>query len=280
MTDTQIDPSEVLDAVNALKTVRANNDYDPDTELLTAGNFVADYGSLGDWWHDGPALATVQQWTGSGRAAWALISHWSIQRGDPAVEPPVSYDEHEQTCPHCKYLEAAFGIHTMFEFEYCDECGLDIDKHEIAPDMLGLAHAWCCAVTWTRREPWTHGNNWCGGDVQKEDGWDCAWWTQLSDGTFGVVTRYFYLATEMVDGEPIGDDYIECQTEYMVCTDWRDPGSTEINAEYQYDTVVDPATMDTRQLALDAEPPESAEWVAYAPEFAQQLLVVGDPIAD
>jgi hypothetical protein len=280
MNQPAIDPADVLAAVNELKTIRTGVVYDPETELLTAGIFVADYGSLGDWWADLTDLHQVRSWIGSLDAAWSLISHWSVQRGDPTVDPPESFDEHEQTCPHCKYLETALGIHMMFETENCYECGLDIDKHEIAPDALGLAHAWCCAVNWTRREPWVHGNNWPGGDNQKEDAWDCEWWTQLSDGTYGVVTRYFYVAADLdVDSDTEGDSYIECRTEYMVCTDWDRPGDTEINSDQQYETVDDTATMDTRELAMKAEEPTSAEWVAYAPEFAQQLLVAGHPIA-
>jgi hypothetical protein len=274
MPTTELDPAELQAAITELMTHRTS--YDARAELLTAGAFVADYGSLGDW-YSGKDLAKLQLWTGSHDAAWHMITHWSIQRHDPDPEPPASFDEHEQHCTTCKYLETAYGLHLSFETEYCHECLLDLDKHEIAPDALGLAHAWCCAVKWTRREPWVHGNNWPGGDNQVEAGWDCAWWTQLSDGTFAVVTRYYYLAEKTdADSRRPDEEYVEEQTEYTVCTDWRDPGNTEINSTAEYVELDDPATMDTRQLALDAQEPTSAEWVAYAPESAQQLLVVGD----
>jgi len=273
----EIDPAEVQAAVTELMTHRVS--YDRVAEMLTAGNFVADYGCLGEW-YSGADLAQVQLWTGDHRAAWQMISHWSIQRGDPDVEPPRMFDDHMQYCDTCKYLETCYGLHDSFEDLYCEECGLDLDKHEITPDPFGLAHAWCGQVAWTRREPLVHGNNWPGGDRQIEAGWDCQWWTKLSDGTFAVVTRYYYLCqeTDDADGHPLDDAYVEEQTEYLVCTDWREPGSTELNSDARYDEVCNPPTMDTRELALAAQAPETGEWPLFAPEPYKRLLVVGDAV--
>jgi hypothetical protein len=30
-----------------------------------------------------------------------------------------------------------------FQFELCEECEQDLERHEIGPDPFGLAHAWC-----------------------------------------------------------------------------------------------------------------------------------------
>lgn len=30
-----------------------------------------------------------------------------------------------------------------FDYELCEECGLDLDRHIIAPDVLGHAHVHC-----------------------------------------------------------------------------------------------------------------------------------------
>lgn len=35
------------------------------------------------------------------------------------------------------------SIYNFFEYEYCHECGKDLDAHTIGPDALGHAHAWC-----------------------------------------------------------------------------------------------------------------------------------------
>lgn len=35
------------------------------------------------------------------------------------------------------------GIVDMFAYELCAECGQGLDQHVIAPDVLGLPHAYC-----------------------------------------------------------------------------------------------------------------------------------------
>jgi hypothetical protein len=276
-TENDIDPAEVQAAITELMAHRVS--YDRVAEVLTAGNFVADYGCLGQW-YSGADLAQLQQWTGDQRAAWHMISHWSVQRGDPAVEPPRTFDGHMQYCDTCKYLETCYGLYDSFEYEYCEECGLDLDKHEITPDPFGLAHAWCGKVTWTRQDPPTHGNNWVGGDRQIEAGWDARWSTRLSDGSFALVTRYFYRAEKADDGGTPNEEYIEEATAYLVCTDLNDPGGTELNSEMVYSELDnDPATTDLEQLARAAQEPETGEWPANAPEPYTRLLVVDGTVA-
>jgi hypothetical protein len=41
------------------------------------------------------------------------------------------------------FARSAAGLISLYEFEFCGECGQDLGMHEIGPDMFGLAHAWC-----------------------------------------------------------------------------------------------------------------------------------------
>jgi hypothetical protein len=41
------------------------------------------------------------------------------------------------------YDDEVKSIEMGFEYELCHECGRDLDEHDIAPDPLGHAHAWC-----------------------------------------------------------------------------------------------------------------------------------------
>lgn len=44
------------------------------------------------------------------------------------------------------YAEEVEIIRHGFTFELCGECGQDLDRHVIAPDPLGHAHAWCATA--------------------------------------------------------------------------------------------------------------------------------------
>lgn len=277
-----IDPDDLMDAINKLREVK-HNGYDATEELLHAGDFVAQFGTF-DELFEGVDLERAQHWSGNPAAAWAQLGHWSIERGDPTTtgEPDESFDAHEALCRTCKYLEQVYGIRSMYEYEMCDECGLDLEDHDISPDPIGLAHAWCRTVKWTRGDPPVfYGGDSMGGDKQYGDATETRWWTRLSDGTYGMVIRYYYQAADEFDNdnEPIGEVYVERCDEYMWCTDYTDPGSTEINSEYVYTKLDDPATMDPRQLAIDSYEPEPGEWPSCAPEGARQLLVTRTPVA-
>ncbi len=38
---------------------------------------------------------------------------------------------------------AAEWLHSMFEFELCEECGHDEEDHEVRLDVFGLFHSYC-----------------------------------------------------------------------------------------------------------------------------------------
>lgn len=41
------------------------------------------------------------------------------------------------------YADKLRGIVDGFDYELCEECHQDLDKHVIAPDVLGNPHAYC-----------------------------------------------------------------------------------------------------------------------------------------
>lgn len=41
------------------------------------------------------------------------------------------------------YIDELTSLIDVFNYELCDDCGKDIDKHVIGPDALGHPHAWC-----------------------------------------------------------------------------------------------------------------------------------------
>ncbi len=100
-----------------------------------------------------------------------------------------------------------------------------------------------------------------GGDAQVGDAYSARWTRPLPDGTWGVVDRVYYVAD-------VGDGlYVECQTEYLICTDPSDPGSTEVWADARYDAEhgVDPTDADAYLLAERSVGPSDSEWVAVIP---------------
>lgn len=106
---------------------------------------------------------------------------------------------------------------------------------------------------WVRREPavFTAGDV---SEVQTSDAWDARWVLDLPGDMFGVVTRAFYLTANGA----------ECQTEYLVCTDPKDPGSTEEWSDYRFERV---DGTDPRRLADQACGPTDAEWGAVASSY-------------
>lgn len=114
---------------------------------------------------------------------------------------------------------------------------------------------------WVRADPAVFAGGDVGGDAQIGEAWAARWIRQLPDGTWGVVDRVFYVA-DTGDGL-----YVECQTEYLICTDPADPGSSEVWADARYDAEhgVDPTGDNANLLALHSAGPSESEWVAVIP---------------
>lgn len=103
---------------------------------------------------------------------------------------------------------------------------------------------------WTRHDPPTAPAGDIGGDYQVSDAWSARWSRDLGNGTFAVVTRSYYLTSWHGGG-------LECQTEYLVCHDPLEPGSTEVSSFGVTELV---ASDDPRASAVTAPEPTDAEW--------------------
>lgn len=281
MTDTlteeeQADLEEFTEAWNALRLHRP--DRTVDSELLLAGTFVANFGTLADWFDDN---LPVVQFSQAGTSAVAFLGHWSVERGDPEDEPVPNFYLHLSApagfsgpagCKICTYLEKALELHRAFDDEDCEHCGLGVGAHQIVPDgAVGEPFA-ACLSPWERRDPWTFTAADAGGPDQLSNvAYESRWSAKLTDNSYGVITRYFYV----IDRD--GEVFLEEQTEYMWCTDPAHPGDTEIDAEYTYnrvdtgDDVLDHQT-DMEEYARDAEAPGLDEWRERAPKHAPDIL--------
>jgi hypothetical protein len=118
-----------------------------------------------------------------------------------------------------------------------------------------------CREPWTRTDPLVGEGGTCGGDDQISDSYTAQWTAPLSDGTFAVVTSYFYLV------ERDGRVFIERQDEYLTCRDLAAPGDTEIESEAGYHEVPcdEPEREDLVALVAGAADPEPGEYDHYLP---------------
>lgn len=73
-----------------------------------------------------------------------------------------------------------------------------------------------------------------GGDDQATAAASRRFQRQLDDGTWAIVTVYAFGTSKEVDEGASYQHDVEVMTEYMVCSDVTDPGSTEIDADYRY----------------------------------------------
>jgi hypothetical protein len=261
----------VQEAIADLATTR--DPYDHNEVLAEAGAFVARFGTLGDLFEQ-PHLSTLQFNGATGSPLW-LLGHWSVARNDPAPQPPADYDAELGRCWTCRYLEGVFSLHTQFEYELCDHCGLDLDQHDIGVmgAGMGLVLAMCrpstwCREQWTRMDPAATEGAWNPGRGQLEDAWEARWVAALADDTYAVLIRTFYLAQT---GRRV---YIEQETSYVVSEVADDPmfegwlRSTNVYAEVD----VDPESVNVKELAEQAPDPVHGEWAQNGPESAEFLL--------
>jgi hypothetical protein len=273
MTITDAEAAQVvLDAL--VNTLAEKKDaYDVEQELLAAADFVVTFGTLHDVWDvDGtPSLHDMQHRDCDEESAWALLGHWSIERGDGEDAEPAGFADHEHECGTCKFLEGVLGLRRNDEFSSCETCGLDLEDHLLGPGPFGEAQTWC-PEPWTREEPLVGSGGDCGGDIQVSDSFTARWTAPLVDGTFALLTVAFYLA------EDDGRTFVECQTEYLHCRDLQDPGGTEIFCDYDYTEVVtvDPAATDLRRVTEEAERPQYGEWADHVPDTPEFLLPGGE----
>jgi hypothetical protein len=228
-------------------------------ELAIAGEFVFRFGALGEIF-DEPEL-TRAQFAGRQGGAWYLMGHWSVARKDPNTPPNKTIEELcHPSCQVCSYLEKIHGLRAVFEYEYCGECGGDIDVHAVALDPIGLPHAMCCG-RWQRVDPAAAP----AADVcaeQVSDAFNTRWYAPLADGTYAVVTRTYYVADR--DGRA----QLERDDRYQIVRDPGAPSDTEIESagvRHQVDSD-DPAGEDLEDLATNSFPPDPGEWQIHGPD--------------
>lgn len=269
MTEITFDPAELQNVIDRMH--KPSPHYDRAAELIAAGRFVADFGTLPELFQ-GVDLLNARTWEGHPDAAWAQLAHWSFMRGDPNVDPQDPF-EHSRLCPNCQYLEEVAALRAMFEFYNCDHCGGGLQDHTIAPNAIGNALAWC--NIWTRVEPLAQRAGDPGGDQQTSDAYDARWYAALDGGLFAVVTRTYYLATEVDADSRTADDveYMFRDDDFVVCTDWKQPSDTMIAETHDCTRLDETESLDPHQLAWDSFEPEDDEWQECAPDpYRHQLI--------
>jgi hypothetical protein len=110
-----------------------------------------------------------------------------------------------------------------------------------------------------------------GGDRGVSDAVSSRWIKPIDDKLWAVVTCAFYVASETDDLDD-GPFVIECESEYLVCTDPFQPGDTEEWADSRYTLIGGIAGPDGADGALveaveQAEAPHDEEWNEYAEHY-------------
>lgn len=108
---------------------------------------------------------------------------------------------------------------------------------------------------WAERTPLgPHGGNDVGGEVQIGEGYSRSWIKRTPDmpGRWSMITSYHYVCKDK------GELFIEHKVEWLVCTDWQDPGGTEIWSTYRDDELSDSRTP-TDALAFEFSTGETDE---------------------
>lgn len=128
---------------------------------------------------------------------------------------------------------------------------------------------------WTRSLPEVMEGGDVGGDLQISEVYEVRWYRQLVDGRFALVSRRYYVSAPSPHRFKADDLFIECQTEYLVCTDLDDPGGTEDWSRYVYRDVVEPvdsASNESARLAAENAPePNDDEWYSVSGDQFQLL---------
>jgi hypothetical protein len=124
---------------------------------------------------------------------------------------------------------------------------------------------------WVRVAPEVAPGGHVGGDDQVGEAFSARWTMTLKPNLVCVVTRTYYAATDQTNARHPACTHLECDTEYLVCTDPADPGGTEVWSDNGYSRVrqVDAAwagrtetgrTGMARRAAQHAPTPTMDEW--------------------
>jgi hypothetical protein len=119
-----------------------------------------------------------------------------------------------------------------------------------------------------------------GGDGQVTEAYEARWSHHLADGSVALVTRAFYVAGPHTADDPAaGPLRLECQTEYLICTNIADPGGTEVWSDYVYSegpdgfdvSGGDATARAAAQQASERGAPDDYEWYSVAPPWFPDL---------
>ena len=93
-----------------------------------------------------------------------------------------------------------------------------------------------------------------GGDEQAGVAWGRSWyrprWTAARGWHYEMLTSYHYSCADLPR-----PPWVTHQLEYLVYTDPRDPGGSEVCSDYRYEDLSEPATDErARALCVQATP--------------------------
>jgi hypothetical protein len=265
-------------------------DYHFNTELISAGDFAAEYGILIDWF-DGDELATIRAaaWPSQHSAA-AMLAHWSVE-GDGLGEDNDGDDpgravflEHAKTCNVCAYLESVYNLAAELDGDAngCGRCGRGAGGHEFGPCFWQDEPYWgqalnSCLEPWQRAEPAALE---CRDlySFQVGEGYSAIWYAPLTDGTYAVVARTWYVVE---DGDD--DQVLLREDSYLICTDpakpW-DSKTVEVSFDEELDDDYDPGMYDLPAMAERCGGPEGGEWQTAVKSCAAPGREAGDDVPD
>lgn len=231
--------------------IQADDSGDHHLELEAAANFALQHGPLGDLF-EGVELHRAQA-ARRHPAAWGILAHWSIERGDPADGPVSGLD-----CADCMFLEQVLAL--PIRTESCEACGGGLTGHAVL--HLQYEARVFCLGGWERDDP---ASFWAGTGLCAEqigDAYAARWAAPLVDGNWAVITRT-YLRVDYGGGVEI-----ERHDFYQVARNPNDPSNSQIGATMFRTEEVDsgdPAGEDLDQIAAASFEPEPGEWVSYMP---------------
>ena len=116
------------------------------------------------------------------------------------------------------------------------------------------------ADTWGTLDTEPQRDGTVGGDGAAEC-WSARWGKRNSDGTFALITSYYYpvdmrerYGDDDEDQSRFGDTPfdVELQVEFLICTDPADPGSSETWSNYEYDNALSLKGFPTLETADEA----------------------------
>jgi hypothetical protein len=290
MTNVETDREAARQAYAALAEPRDECSFN--TELIAAGDFVAEHGLLLDSF-DGDEMDAIRgpAWPAH-HSATAMLSHWSaeadwVAAGDDRVDTKLAdaiFQEHARTCNVCSYLEAVHNLAAWLNSDAngCGQCGQGARGHEFGPALSdGSEPFWghvlnSCLEPWQRAEPAALDFR----DLyafQVGEGYSAIWYAPLTDGTYAVVARTWYVVEDGGDD----DRTLVREDSYLICTDPAKPWDSKVaQVSFDEDLDDDPDSYDLLAMAEQCEGPGRGEWANNVKPYATPGRAAGDVVPE